>query len=321
MSLLSTPQWDQDRIQGLFLGHALGDAMGAPYEFVYNKKQEITDLITLQQRHRSQWQGTRMSALGQVTDDTEMSLALYSCLLEHNRYNKNEVILSYLKWCNHSNTFLGKNTRALMKGVKTVRGYTSRFQKQDLSNMESNGCLMRAAPLVLLSQQSSFQEDVYTDVNLTNPNETCRECVWLYVQILRDLLNDVDPILIFEKYQNQVQTESVQIAFKDALEGNNRNLNGKDKGWVVHSFYCALYVLVNLKGNTYHELMMELLSWSGDTDTNMAIAGAFVGAFYGLKRLKDHEITGKNLEIILTCDPNNGAFPRNAVYHPQTYLQ
>ena len=40
----------------------------------------------------------------------------------------------------------------------------------------------------------------------------------------------------------------------------------------------------------------------GDTDTNAAIAGALLGAYYGLENIASDKITRKNIKTVLRCD-------------------
>ena len=52
----------------------------------------------------------------------------------------------------------------------------------------------------------------------------------------------------------------------------------------------------------------------GDTDTNAAIAGALLGAFYGLGEIRSDPVINTNVEILLECDSRKGDIVRPKKY-------
>ena len=116
-----------DKIKGMLIGLSLGDALGAPHEFKY-QKDEYTGELIYQLRLFNRFHGETLFYVGSVTDDTEMTLTLANQIIKDKDYNRNNVILAYEEWAKNSK-MLGKNTRALFKGVKTVKGYEGRYNK------------------------------------------------------------------------------------------------------------------------------------------------------------------------------------------------
>ena len=147
-----------DRVAGMLMGLFLGDALGAPHEFRCNRKLIYTGKLEHQAFLVTHFQGKKSLSVGQVTDDSEMTLALLRTLLEKDgKYDRKSVISSYLEWANSGGWMLGKNTRALLKGVKTVKGYESRMKSvlilPESEISQSNGAMMRCCPLALLSYE------------------------------------------------------------------------------------------------------------------------------------------------------------------------
>lgn len=67
----------QDRVAGMLMGVALGDALGAPHEFKNSLSlNKYTGILEHASKITSRWQGVRSMVVGQVTDDTEMTLTL-----------------------------------------------------------------------------------------------------------------------------------------------------------------------------------------------------------------------------------------------------
>lgn len=154
------------------IGHIIGDVLGSPYEFRYNKdpKKHYSRLITKTIFIRSRFQGSKYGALGQPTDDTEMTIALLKSIKENdNIYDKEKVILEYMNWVNNGNRMLGRNTRRLFDNIKTLRGFKNRYNKffnEMLDVTQSNGSLMRVIPICELGTK----DNLYTDCCITNPN-------------------------------------------------------------------------------------------------------------------------------------------------------
>jgi ADP-ribosylglycohydrolase len=229
-----------------------------------------------------------------------MTIALLKSIISNNlKYDKEDVITSYMSFANTC-FMLGRNTRKLFKGIKTINGYNNRFNKlidDEKENMQSNGSLMRASPLVFTSDTNTG-----IDAYLSNPNTVNYYCNLIYVQILKMLLKGESLDLVKDLCKYYITKDipkSVKEALTDALEGNNkREVDKKIKGWVCTSFYISLYTLFNY--NTFEDAMNFVIEKhpGSDTDTNASITGALFGAMLGLNKIKSEKITSKNIELL-----------------------
>jgi ADP-ribosyl-[dinitrogen reductase] hydrolase len=111
----------------MLMGVFVGDALGAPHERRY--KAQYTGRIEHRAKIGSRYHPTIELAVGQGTDDSEMVLALLRCLISHRGYDRDKVVLAYMQWANSGGRMLGKNTRQLFVGIKTLRGYEGRIAK------------------------------------------------------------------------------------------------------------------------------------------------------------------------------------------------
>lgn len=127
-----------DKIKGMFISAFLGDALGAPHEFYCNRKVKYTGKLEHVPFRTSRFQGKQMLSIGQVTDDSEMTLTLLQQILD-GKYDKQKVVLSYLEWANSGLWAMGRNTRELFKGIKTFKGYTKRYEKILIKRKKMNG--------------------------------------------------------------------------------------------------------------------------------------------------------------------------------------
>lgn len=307
-----------DKIAGTLIGLAVGDALGVPHEFktqrnnVYTGKLEIVPTFSFRS-------GNRTDVIGQYSDDTETSLCNLRSILRCNGYNKDDVILSYLRWASNSKA-MGKNTRALMKGVKTINGYQNRWDKifkdtdQD-SWTQSNGSLMRCSMLAFLP---NYIDAVILDCRLTNPHLVNLHSSLAYCIALRYTAIGIDKTKIVEAITKSNEYLSLCPAVTDVIfnavknKDFNRNVKEIGKGWVLHALYCVFWAWYHF--DTYQEPIDIIIRQGGDTDTNGAIAGALIGANLGYQKLIEEERTRFNVEVVRNADYSRGENPRPDEY-------
>src|SRR5665647_1791246 len=94
----------KDKIQGMFMGVFLGDALGFPTEFKCNANVPYTGKLEFKPFYISRFQGKREYEIGSTSDDTEMTLALLRSMIENNGYVRDKVIKSYMDWVNNKDT-------------------------------------------------------------------------------------------------------------------------------------------------------------------------------------------------------------------------
>lgn len=284
-----------DRVQGMFMGVFLGDALGFPTEFRCNTNTPYTGKLEFKPFHTSRWQGKTEYPVASVSDDSEMTMSLLRSMLKNKKYVKDQVIMEYMTWAG-STSCIGKNTRALLKGIKTLRGYNNRIEKinalPESEVSQSNGSLMRCSPLALLNND----EDIITDVNITNPNDINRDCSLVYIKSLRLALQGYDIKYIFENAKKIAQTKEV---LKEVEEKKFRNLT-INKGWILYGIFACFYSCL------YFEKLTDAAAWiinqrGCDSDTLAAISLCLFAAIAGLEKIKLEDQTKENIEILLNA--------------------
>jgi ADP-ribosylglycohydrolase len=266
----------------------------------------------------SQFQGRKELIIGQVTDDSEMSLALLRTLINDHGYNKEHIIMSYLRWANSGGWMIGKNTRALLRGVTTLKGYNNRIDKvlalPISERSQSNGAMMRASPLALLWDNGPVVEDV----QITNPNPVSIDCNLVYISALRLALQGLDGPSIFKQIKPLSQTQEVRNVLDQVEKREARNI-AENKGWCLHALWCAMMTITSF--TNYSEAMHWIITSQpgSDTDTNACISGALIGAMLGFEQMQKEPSTSKNIEILLTANTDNGPTPRPIEYSPRDF--
>jgi ADP-ribosyl-[dinitrogen reductase] hydrolase len=285
---------EKDRLRGAFYGCLIGDALGLPHE---RGKVPYTGVI-LPHTHRSRFQGNRQFAHGQFSDDGELMIALLGALVRGNgKYTREKAIKAYLEWANSGNPCMGRNTRELFHGVKTVAGYEKRFRKnfptpEASEKAQSNGALMRCFGLVLvwLCDETVGEEALKTDVYLSNPSTTCLVRELIYVRVCLQLVRGETPDL---------------PPFRELI------VTGADKGWVVYAQELAFQ---SLRFDSFQAGIDWVIQQGGDTDTNAAIAGVLLGAKFGYQAMLREEKTRENLHIVKEVDMSTSQVPRPREY-------
>lgn len=314
--------WDQerrlDRIRGMLFGGAVGDALGGPHEF---RNQVPLSRYTGRVEHPivlcRRFQGGRLVGnLGQITDDTEMVIALARSIIAAGAYSPEGAAMHYLAWANSKCYFVGNNTRHLFVGVKTYAGYRSRWQSlraQPAAQWsQSNGCLMRCIPLAALPDDT-WAAAVEEDCALTNFHPVCIDAVRAYVGAARELLVGKTPAEATARAIELAQTPDVAAVIVGASAQRPRIVDDGRKGWVLHALHCA-FLALNSGRPEFQDRIDQVIRLGGDTDTNGAIAGALLGALYGARALAAEDRTGPNVEAVLAVDSLAGELPRPARY-------
>ena len=314
-----------DRVRGMFAGHFLGDALGAPHEFGVNTP--YTGLLQQVPFMNSRWQGRKELAVGQVTDDTEMTLALLRTMITNHGYNSNEVLKAYLGWANSDGWMIGKNTSAMFRGVTTPGGHSKRIQlalvAPEEQRSQSNGALMRCSPLALLRNKQIVAKAVAQDVWLSNPVNICSDVNMIYVAALQLALHGIPRNQIFVYLQLLPKNPRIKEVF-DQVASRTESDIVHQKGWCLHALWISLIVLTS--NLNYQDAMRAIITQPGsDTDTNAAIAGALLGACLGFDALQKEKLTGQNIPILLNTAAQvaagNSPTPRPAAYQPADFWQ
>lgn len=308
----------EGRVAGALMGVIIGDAVGAPHEFRHGPRYQDGYLATL--TVVSQYHPIRTGVRGQVTDDTEMTWALIRALIDGAGYHHDLAVAEYLRWANGLNfsgkriyplpPMMGKNTRRLFQGIKTLKSYYRRAT--EVPSTESNGCMMRCIPLLFFSDQ-----DLEEDVRLTNDNDVCVAACLALKRIFQGLVGGLS---VSEALGSAT---GLHRLVDQAIEAGQRQTPRdlvSSKGWVVHPIY-VLSVALTTKGATV-EAMREVLRFLNltargcDSDTIGAIVLGVMGGVIGRERLMASPYFAKMFEAVCSVDSVQGELPRPSRYQP-----
>jgi len=276
-----TPPYD--RLRGIAVGAAVGDALGMPLEFL--PPRPVTALET------EMIKGALPA--GSFTDDTEMALALAESLLITFPLDPNDLAGRFTGWYHNNPPDIGIHTSHVLamisRGTPWREASTTAHKANPIS--ASNGSLMRCWPVAIacwdnaayLVAGSRLQSEV------THFHKDCVDaCVFtnlLLSSIVNGRRNIPPEALLREGIANAVEKVSFDPDFRTVIDlapvRSRKDL--PNTGWVRHTLESALWAV--LTTHSFEEALVQAVNLGNDADTTGSVAGAIAGAMYGFSAI------------------------------------
>jgi ADP-ribosyl-[dinitrogen reductase] hydrolase len=261
-----------DKGIGMFMGLAIGDALGAPLEF--QEAREPDDFLT-----KYTTGGAHNVSLGEWTDDTSMALAMAKSLFEKKSFDANDIMSKFCKWYKGGEfsprgkcfdiggttaIALGSYLHEIVKDEYLLQPYRGRTA----NDTSGNGALMRLAPVIMVAQdpyhamQLAIQQTL-----LTHGSNTCVD----YSVMLAEELYYGYPIT---RYANAKLPLDIDI--NDVMSG----------GYVKETYQCAWWAFQTT--DNFEDCVIKAVNRGHDADTSGAVAGMIAGRYYGYTNIPSH---------------------------------
>lgn len=243
------------------LGQIIGDNLGALVEFqsADEIREEYPDGV------RDLTGGGPFGVVpGQPTDDSELALALARSMVRCGGFDEDDVREAYRRWAASNPFDIGGTCAAALRHP----------YERDASK-PTNGALMRVSPLAVAYADNSERvgELARIDAALTHPNPYPVEVNAVYTAALADVIAGADPVTALRAHAGELADE-----VETYLTTPPRDVFSK-QGWVRHAFHITCWFAAHT--TSFEEDLVAIVGLGGDTDTNAAIAGAFLGAMHG----------------------------------------
>ena len=286
------------RAQGCLAGLVAGDALGSQVEFLSAERiaERYPDGV-------SEMTGSTIwhTLPGQGTDDTELAVALARSIVDNAGYSPNVALGYYRQWL-LSMPFTWGST--ITSGLLDRPNYHSR----------SNGALMRCAPIGIYGsnkQRGEVWRWATQDASMTHPSLLCSQAVGVFCYTISlAILGDMTPEDIYDSclawsanLKLEAELDEVIRSAGDSCPSDYVN-NPSDTTIALQN---ALWQLLNAESP--EQGIINTISKGGDTDTNAAIAGALLGAYYGMAG-----IPARWVQAITSCQP---AHNKDGVHQPR----
>ena len=258
-----------ERALGAYLGLAVGDALGATVEFltpseIRHQYGELRDIVG------GGW--LRLKA-GQVTDDTQMSLALGAAILESGGWNLTNIATHWLAWLKSKPIDVGNTCRRGLVRYGRDGSLESPFSDGDAGN----GALMRNLPAVLYAfRDAVLLERCSTEQAHVTHNHPLSDAATLCVaRMLADLLHGGhwrDNLAKLRAHAKALVEAHRQFRFDPYPK--------RATGYVVDTVQTVLHAF--FATDSFESCLIRTVNCGGDADTTGAIAGMLAGAHYGV---------------------------------------
>lgn len=269
-----------DRLLGTVIGSAVGDALGAPFEF--GPPGAFTARFTTAGSENEMVGGGACDWLpGEFTDDTQMAVLEAQSIVSHESIDEIDIFGSFQAWLASGPKDVGLSTRSVLTDPA---GWPTAPRNQFARHPNSsagNGAVMRA----------SFAAARWAGVSLTGTAEVARrlsvvthgdpaagEGRALLHMLIHDAANGRDPFdpVRFDMNFEYIKDDQRERLFQIVSEPTPSIGNGTVWG-------CLRDSLSSVRASdSFEEAMRRACDVGGDVDTVAAVAGALAGAVFGL---------------------------------------
>ena len=294
-----------DRVVGSCLGLPLGDALGAPFEFL--RARNVPDPVPALERPWLE------QPPGSTTDDTALARNLMTSLAARGGFDPVDLVERHLAWFRSDppdvGTITGRVLRRVDLGEDAAAVARDVWEQRGPEVSAGNGSVKYCAPLGLAyaNRPGELFELAPALSALTHFDGRCRTAV-LAVTLAVAALVRAEPAE--EAARSALEAVAAheggeELEYLVEAAGSPRPIDGPDQGFCLFTAGIAFQALVR-GGNAEAELR-RVVSLGGDTDTNAAVAGALLGARDGvaglpsawLGRLRDRDAIRSEAESLV----------------------
>lgn len=327
-----------ERFSGCLLGGAVGDALGAPVEFM----KRATILRRFGPEGITEF-APAYGGLGSITDDTQMTLFTAEGLLRgwvrscaQGSTNYSEVVAhAYLRWlltqgkrpsCNidyheeepgwlfrqpelHNRRAPGTTCLAALSAMKTPG---------EPARNDSKGCggVMRVAPVGLFIWRQGLNESLQAAFRLgttlaglthghptgTLPGGVLAGMIFALTDgaSLREALAAVKPLLIAEpSHEETLRAIEMAEALAASRLPSEDAIAKLGQGWIAEEAL-AISIYCALVARDFRHGVILAVNHDGDSDSTGAITGNLLGALHGAKAIPNDWLAGLELRGAIT---------------------
>ncbi|MDP1665766.1 MAG: ADP-ribosyl-[dinitrogen reductase] hydrolase [Methylobacter sp.] len=270
-----------NRALGAYLGFACGDALGATVEFMSPKQ--------IQKRygvHRDMigggWLGLEA---GQITDDTQMSLAVGQAIIDHQGWNIQAVADNFVAWLESDPPDIGNTCR---RGIMRYRDSGELFGLPRADDA-GNGACMRNLPVVLatLNRPDCFNEWSLQQCHITHNNPLSNAATLTLGRIVNHLINGLDTDACQQEVE-QLISQHGEFAYSPYL--------GKASAYIVDTVQTVLHYFFS--ADSFESCLIATVNQGADADTTGALVGMLAGAKYGVEQIPERWLKQLDQQIV-----------------------
>ena len=254
----------QDRALGAYLGFAIGDALGATVEFM--TKGEIADRHGVHARMiGGGWLNLKP---GQITDDTEMTLAVGRAMIAVGGWDARAVCDEFVGWMRKVPIDVGNTCR---RGIRRYMADGSVAGPPNEGDA-GNGACMRNLPVALatLYAPDLFEQWTREQCHITHNHPLSDAATLALGRMVQRLLTG--------GHIPECRAEAKALIAQHPMFRFDR-YNGVCSAFIVDTVRTVLHFY--FRSDSIRSCIIATVNNGGDADTAGALAGMLAGATYG----------------------------------------
>ncbi|MER5410031.1 ADP-ribosylglycohydrolase family protein [Streptomyces sp. NPDC002769] len=266
------------RAPGSVLGSAVGDALGAPFEF---GPEGAFSARFPQPGHGGEMRGGGGWEPGEATDDTQMAVLVGESLLDRGGPELPDVFRRFQRWAAAEPKDIGLQTEAVL-GSGDPWDLAAGLHFQVSQRGAGNGSLMRAATsAVYFARQGrdATMEAARRIAALTHGDRAAWEGTAVFHELVRVALDGGDPLTAVPATLRAVHPDHRARYAAVLADDWHPDRATEFNGAVWPCLGSAVWALRNT--DSYEGALRAAVDLGGDTDTVAAVTGGLAGAVYG----------------------------------------
>ncbi|MDR2044169.1 MAG: ADP-ribosylglycohydrolase family protein [Clostridium sp.] len=286
-----------DKIRGALLGVAVGDALGAPLEFM--SAEEIRQKHgTVREMIGGGWLNV---APGEITDDTQMTLAVAEGIAESPSDPIPAIGRRFIEWYDSQPKDIGNCCRAAIAHAKQIKAHNVEgwFTAASLTHEETHGQTAGNGALMRTIYPALFYQRVNTRVNepsigrvarytagaigaMTHLHADSTLAILAYTEAVAEIIGVDEDIYRLPGVGTGYGKERIEWRMKRVRELTDES-NLRPDGYVLNSLVCAINAIRDT--SSFEDALVCAVNLGGDADTIGAITGGLAGALYGAREI------------------------------------
>jgi ADP-ribosyl-[dinitrogen reductase] hydrolase len=275
----------RQRALGAVIGSAVGDALGAPFEFgapgEYSRRFPEPVVGGIGEMVGG---GGYSWAPGEFTDDTQMAIVQAESLLDRGGVDGADLFERFGVWAQGASD-VGVQTRTVLTSPHGWETAASRHFERNPGGAAGNGSLMRSAPTAVHYATTTVAETVEAaraTSAVTHGDPAAAWGVALFHLMVRAAVHGEDPEAALTEGLEMLPDD--QDRYRRMLAPSWRPESAEvPNGSVWGCLASAVFALRNTE--TFADAVTTAIDLGDDTDTVAAVTGGLAGAVYGIQAI------------------------------------
>ncbi|MFI6291238.1 ADP-ribosylglycohydrolase family protein [Nonomuraea sp. NPDC050790] len=267
----------RSRVVGTVLGSAVGDALGAPFEFgpagAFSTKYPPG--------HGDEMRAGGGWETGEATDDTQMAVLVAASLLERGGLDLPDVFGRFQRWAQAEPKDIGIQTEEVLNSGDPWNLAAARHF-QNSGRAAGNGSLMRASTSAVYfasGGRRTTMEAARRIAALTHGDRAAWEGTAIFHDLVRIALDGADPIGALPEVLAHVHPDH-RDKYRTILAPQWHPDHATEFNGAVWPCLASAVWAVRTT-STFEDALRAAVDLGGDTDTVAAVTGGLAGSVYG----------------------------------------